>query len=79
MTVGEKIRWLREERGLNQTQLGAQLHMTQRKISYMECGRYEPSISDLVDLCLFFKVSADFLIGIPPGMPFPGNDKANWR
>lgn len=64
LTFGEKIRNLREDADLNQTQLGKALNMTQRKISYMECGKYEPSIDDIVAFCEFFKVSADYLLGI---------------
>ena len=42
LSFGEKIRSLREDMELNQTQLGQALNMTQRKISYIECGKYEP-------------------------------------
>ena len=38
--------------------------MTQRKVSYIECGKYEPGIDDIVAFCNFFKVSADYLLGI---------------
>ena len=64
LTFGEKIRNLREDRDLNQTQLGKEVNMTQRKISYIECGKYEPSMGDIVALCRFFHVSADYLLGI---------------
>lgn len=64
LTFGEKIRNLREDRDLNQTQLGKEVNMTQRKISYIECGKYEPSMEDIVALCRFFHVSADYLLGI---------------
>ncbi|MBR3978422.1 MAG: helix-turn-helix transcriptional regulator [Oscillospiraceae bacterium] len=52
---------------MNQTQLGNALNMTQRKISYIECGKFEPSIADIVSFCHFFRVSADYLLGIPEG------------
>ena len=65
LTFGEKIRNLREDADLNQTQLGKAVHMTQREISYIECGKYEPSVEDIVALCHYFKVSADYLLGIP--------------
>ena len=64
LSFGEKIRLLREEKELNQTQLGEAVNMTQRKISYIECGKYEPSIDDIVTLCKFFDVSADYLLGL---------------
>lgn len=65
LTFGEKIRNLREDADLNQTQLGAAVQMTQRKISYIECGKYEPSVDDIVAFCHYFKVSADYLLSIP--------------
>ncbi|MBR6694600.1 MAG: helix-turn-helix transcriptional regulator [Clostridia bacterium] len=65
MSFGEKIRNLREDADLNQSQLGAALNMTQRKISYIECGKYEPNLGDIVAFCRFFGVSADYLLDIP--------------
>ena len=64
LTVGEKVRNLREDKNLTQLQLGEQLNMTQRKISYIECGKYEPSIEDIISFCDFFKISSDYLLGI---------------
>jgi transcriptional regulator with XRE-family HTH domain len=65
LSFGEKIRNLREDRDLNQTRLGAAVNMTQRKISYIECGKCEPSVEDIVAFCHFFHVSADYLLDIP--------------
>ena len=65
LSLGERIRNLREDRDLNQTQLGKAVNMSQRKISYIECGKFEPSIDDIVAFCHFFQVSADYLLGIP--------------
>lgn len=64
-SFGEKIRNLREDLDLNQTQLGEALNMTQRKISYIECGKYEPSVEDIIAFCHFFRVSADYLLELP--------------
>ena len=65
LSIGEKVRNLREDADLSQTELGKVVHMTQRKISYIECGKYEPSIDDIIAFCHYFKVSADYLLGIP--------------
>lgn len=65
LSFGEKIRNLREDKDMNQTQLGKAVGMTQRKISYIECGKYEPSIEDIKAFCKFFGVSADYLLDIP--------------
>lgn len=64
LSFGEKIRNLREDMDLNQTQLGQALNMTQRKVSFIECDKTEPSIDDIVAFCKFFGVSADYLLGI---------------
>lgn len=64
LSFGEKIRNLREDKDLNQTQLGNAINMTQRKISYIECGKFEPSIVDIIAFCRFFDVSADYLLGL---------------
>lgn len=64
LSFGEKIKNLREELELNQTQLGNKLQMTQRKISYIECSKCEPNIDDIRAFCKFFNVSADYLLGI---------------
>lgn len=64
LNFGERIRNLREDRDLTQSELGAQVNMTQRKISYIERGKYEPSIDDIVSLCKFFDVSSDYLLGL---------------
>ena len=71
MTFGEKIRFLRESKELNQTELGKAVNMTQRKISYMELDRYEPSLDDLRALCAFFNISADYLLGFSATLPYP--------
>ena len=71
MTFAEKIRLLREEKELNQTQLGQAVGMTQRKVSYLENGKYEPSLDDIKMLCQFFHVSADYLLGFPKPLPYP--------
>jgi transcriptional regulator with XRE-family HTH domain len=75
LTFGEKIRLLRENKELNQTQLGAAVNMTQRKISYIENDKYEPSIEDIRAFCKFFRISADYLLGFPKNLPYPGKQK----
>ena len=64
LSFGERIRNLREDRDMNQTQLANAVNMTQRKISYIECGKFEPSIEDIVAFCNFFRVSSDYLLGL---------------
>ena len=71
LTLGEKVRLLREEKELNQTELGKVVNMTQRKVSYLENDQYEPSVEDIRALCRYFNVSADYLLGFSKNLPFP--------
>ena len=71
LTFGEKLRLLREEQELNPTELGKLLNMTQRKVSYLERDRYEPSLQDIKAICGCFRVSADYLLGFSKPLPYP--------
>lgn len=71
LTFGQRVRLLREEQDLSQADLGQVLHMTQRKVSYLENDRYEPSLEDLKALCAYFRVSADYLLGFAKPYPYP--------
>jgi len=56
--VGRKIRQLRKERHLTQTELSAKLGIQQSDLSRMEKGEYRVSLDTL------FKVLAEFRIGV---------------
>lgn len=71
LTFGEKIKALREDMDLNQTQLGEKVNLSQRKISYIECGKFEPNLDDIIVFCKFFKVSANYLLGLPENYKNP--------
>jgi len=71
LSFGERLRLLREEKELNQTQLGQAVNMTQRKISYLENDKYEPSMEDIQVICRNFHVSADYLLGFSKPFPYP--------
>ena len=59
----ERLRDLRKEKGLSQEELAKVLNLTQRKISYMETGQYEPDLKTLWEISNYFEVSCDYLIG----------------
>ncbi len=56
--VGKKIRQLRKERHLTQTELSGKLGIQQSDLSRMEKGEYRVSLDTL------FKVLAEFRIGV---------------
>ena len=59
-----RMRNLREDRDLTQKQVGALINKSQQGYSHIEEGRAELKIEDLVKLCRFYGVSADYFIGI---------------
>lgn len=61
---GERVRGLREDKDMNQTQLAIVLNTTQKKISRIETGENEPNLQDIRLLCNYFNVSADYLLGL---------------
>ena len=66
MSVGERMRGLREdlEPKMNQTQLGRIMYVSQNTISNLEIGRTEPDMEMLRKYCLYFNVSADYILGL---------------
>lgn len=59
----ERLKALRKEKDLKQSELAEAINVTQRKISYWETGQLEPDLESLWKLSDYFNVSIDFLIG----------------
>ena len=64
MIYAEKIKELRKERGLTQKQLAYFLQISQSVLCDYENAKSEPTVNVLIRLCNFFKVSADYIIGL---------------
>lgn len=62
--IADKIKALRESRGMTQAELARQLGITRSGVNAWEMGLSVPSTQYVVDLALFFNVSSDFLLGI---------------
>ena len=61
---GEILKELRIEKGLTQKALAQELSISIPTLSHWECGYQEPSFKDLIMLCKYFEVSADYLLGL---------------
>ena len=64
MNYRERIRGVREDHDLSQSQLGKVLNKSQQGYSHIESGRAELKIDDLISLCKYYDLSADYLIGL---------------
>lgn len=58
-----RIKELRKEKKLTQTQLGNIINLNQTAIGKYERGELEPSIKTLISLSNYFEVSLDYLLG----------------
>jgi len=59
-----RIRSLRNEKGLTQSDLAKLLNVSDRTIGYYENGQRDPDTSSLKILSEYFEVSVDFLLGL---------------
>lgn len=62
MRFEEKIVELRKAKGLSQEELAEQLGVSRQAVSRWELGQTLPDITNLVQLCELFGVSADYLV-----------------
>ena len=61
-TLGQRVRHLREERGLTQEKLGEKAQLDQTYISGIECGARNPSALVLSKIAAALKVSLAQLV-----------------
>lgn len=61
MTLGDRIKQLRQQRGWSQAQLSKKLNVHQKQISGYERGVHSPSIELLVRIAELFNVSLDYI------------------
>lgn len=64
MDYRERLRNTREDRDLSQAEIGKLLQKSQQGYNHIETGRAELKIDDLIRLCRFYNLSADYLIGL---------------
>lgn len=59
-----RLRNVREDHDLTQADVGKILNKSQQGYNHIEAGRAELKIDDLVRLCQYYNLSADYLIGL---------------
>ena len=64
MDYRARMRNVREDRDLTQAEIGKLLNKSQQGYNHIEAGRAELKIEDLIKLCKFYNLSADYLIGL---------------
>ena len=72
--LGEKIKQLRTERGITQTQLARKLNLSKSSISKYESGQKFPTLETLINMAAFFHTSLDELAGLEKGATISINE-----
>ena len=60
----ERIKDLRDEKGISQERLADELGVSHGIISFWETGKREPKLSNLILLAEYFGVTIDYLAGL---------------
>ena len=60
--IGDRVKYLREEKGFTQTTLANKLGISRSSVNSWEMGISNISIKNVVQLAIIFNVSSDFLL-----------------
>lgn len=67
----EVLKELRIDNDLTQEQVAKVIKTTQGYYSKYELGIRDMPINRLIELCMFYGVSADYILGLPKGLKWP--------
>ena len=70
MYYAQKLHDLRVDHDLSQTQVAQLLGTTKNQVGKYERGEQQMPIRHLLTLCNYYKVSADYVLGLPKGLPY---------
>lgn len=62
--IGERIKELRDEKGVSQATLAANIGATQKAVDFWEKNINEPKASYIYALSKYFGVSSDYILGL---------------
>ncbi len=67
----DRLTELRIDKDIDQKEIAKLLDCQQSAISKYEQRRNKYKIEDLIKLCMFYGVSADYILGLPKGLNYP--------
>ncbi len=67
----DRLTELRIDKDIDQKEIAKLLDRQQSAISKYEQRRNKYKIEDLIKLCVFYGVSADYILGLPKGLDYP--------
>ena len=70
MEFHERIKNARIDKDDKQETIASYLGITRQQYGLYETGQREFKIKHIIKLCMYFNLSADFLLGLPDGLPY---------
>lgn len=70
-TYQERLRSLRIDADKSQAEIAAILNTSQSYYAKYENGKHPLPIDHLRTLCVYYHVSADYILGLPKGLSWP--------
>lgn len=70
MHYTQKLKNERIDRDLKQENIAKLLKITKQQYSLYETGRRKIPIDKLKELCIFYGISADYILGLPKGLKY---------
>lgn len=71
MEYYERLRQMREDSDLTQAQVAEFLQTSQSYYSKLELGKKPFRVEQVIKLCEYFHVSADYIFGLPKNLNWP--------
>lgn len=68
MQYYEKLKEIREDKDITQREVADAIGTTKQQIYAYEKGINKMSVERLKELCLYYGVSADYILGLPKGL-----------
>lgn len=75
MEFGNRLRKLRIEKGLSQKEVALEISVSVNAISQYETDKRFPDQDVLIKLCKFYRISADYLLGLTDYRRSPNTSK----
>ena len=71
MYYNQKIAWVRDCRNVTQKELADYLGIKQQQYARYEKGINVMPVTYLPKICAYLNVSADYILDLPEGLPYP--------
>ena len=66
----QRIRGLREDKDMTQAEVAQILGTTKNQVGKNERGEQDMNIRHIITFCKYYHVSADYILGLPAGLPY---------